>query len=97
MVGEKGIRISGGQQQRIGIARALYRDPEILVLDEATSSLDQTTEKKIMDSVQVLKRSKTLIVITHRLYTVENCDWVFCIDKGKLTKQGPPKEILKNI
>ena len=97
VVGEKGIRISGGQQQRIGIARALYRDPEILVLDEATSSLDQATEKKIMDSVQVLKRKKTLIVITHRLFTVENCDKVFCIDKGKLIKQGSPQEILNSI
>jgi ABC-type multidrug transport system fused ATPase/permease subunit len=97
VVGEKGIRISGGQQQRIGIARALYRDPEILVLDEATSSLDQATEKEIMDSVQALKRKKTLIVITHRLFTVKNCDKVFCIDKGKLIKQDSPQEILNNI
>ena len=80
IVGEKGIRLSGGQQQRIGIARALYRDPEILVLDEATSSLDQTTEKKIMESINFLKRKKTLIIITHRLSTVKNCDKVFFIN-----------------
>ena len=97
IVGEKGIRLSGGQQQRIGIARALYRDPEILILDEATSSLDQTTENKIMESIQFLKRTKTLIVVTHRLSTVKNCDKIFFIDKGKIIKQGTPKEILNNI
>ena len=97
VVGEKGIRLSGGQQQRIGIARALYRDPEILILDEATSSLDQLTEKKIMESVQFLKRQKTIIIATHRLFTVENCDKIFFIDKGKITKEGPPKEILNNF
>ena len=93
IVGEKGIRLSGGQQQRIGIARALYRDPEILIFDEATSSLDQLTEQKIMEFIQFFKRKKTLIIITHRIFTVKNCDKVFCIDKGKIVKQGPPKEI----
>ncbi len=97
IVGEKGIRLSGGQQQRIGIARALYRDPEILILDEATSSLDQITEEKIMKSIQFLIRKKTLIIITHRLFTVKNCDKIFFIDKGKITKQGSPEEILNNI
>ena len=97
IVGEKGIRISGGQQQRIGIARALYRDPEILILDEATSSLDQTTEKKIMESIKFLKRQKTLIVITHRLSTIEDCDKIFFINKGKIIKQGSPKEVLKHL
>ena len=97
IVGEKGIRISGGQQQRIGIARALYRDPEILILDEATSSLDNLTEKKIMDSIHFLKRKKTLIVVTHRLSTVNKCDKIFFINKGKITKQGSPEEILNDI
>ena len=96
IVGEKGIRLSGGQQQRIGIARALYRNPEILILDEATSSLDHLTEKKIMDSVQSLKRKKTLIIVTHRLTTVNKCDKIFFINKGKITKQGSPKEVLNN-
>ena len=97
VVGEKGIRLSGGQQQRIGIARALYRDPEILILDEATSSLDQLTETKIMESMQFLKRKKTLIIVTHRLFTVKNCDKIFFIEAGKITKQGPPEEVLNNI
>ena len=97
IVGEKGIRISGGQQQRIGIARALYRNPEILILDEATSSLDNLTEKKIMDSIHFLKRKKTLIVVTHRLSTVNKCDKIFFINKGKITKQGSPSEILSDI
>jgi ATP-binding cassette, subfamily B, bacterial PglK len=97
VVGEKGITLSGGQQQRIGIARALYRDPEILILDEATSSLDQKTEKKIMESIQFLKRKKTLIIITHRTSTTENCDKIYYIDSGKIIKQGHPKEILSNI
>ncbi len=97
VVGEKGIMLSGGQRQRIGIARALYRDPEILILDEATSSLDQSTEKKIMESIQHLKRKKTLIIVTHRLFTVKYCDKIFIIDKGKITKQGTPKEVLNNL
>ena len=97
IVGEKGIRLSGGQQQRIGIARALYRDPEILILDEATSSLDQSTEKKIMESIQFLRRKKTLIIVTHRLFTVKNCDKIFFIEKGKIIKHGLPEEILNNI
>jgi ABC-type multidrug transport system fused ATPase/permease subunit len=97
IVGEKGIRLSGGQQQRIGIARALYRDPEILILDEATSSLDQSTEKKIMQSIQFLKRKKTLIIVTHRLSTVKNCDMIFFMEKGQVTKQGTPEKILNNI
>ena len=96
IVGENGIRISGGQQQRIGIARALYRNPEILILDEATSSLDNLTEKKIMDSIHFLKREKTLIIVTHRLSTVNKCDKIFFIRKGKIIKQGSPKEVLNN-
>ena len=97
IVGEKGIRLSGGQQQRIGIARALYRDPEILILDEATSSLDQSTEGKIAESIQKLIRKKTLILITHRLSTVKNCDKIYFIEEGKVIKQGNPSEVLSNI
>ena len=97
IVGEKGIRLSGGQQQRIGIARALYRDPEILILDEATSSLDQATEKRIIESIKFFKGKKTIIIVTHRLFTVKNCDKIFFVDKGKVTKQGYPKKIFNNI
>ena len=88
---------SGGQRQRIGIARALYRDPEILILDEATSSLDNVTEKNILDSIQLLKKHKTLILITHRLSTVDRCDRVYFLNKGKIVKEGSSKEVLESI
>lgn len=85
-VGEKGIRLSGGQCQRIGIARALYNDPEILFFDEATSSLDNETESAIMEAIENLKGYKTLVVIAHRLTTIKNCDVVYRIEKGKAFK-----------
>jgi ATP-binding cassette subfamily B protein/ATP-binding cassette subfamily C protein len=84
-VGDGGIQLSGGQQQRIGIARAIYDDPEVLVLDEATSALDNETEQKIMDEIYSVSANKTLIVIAHRLTTVERCDRRICIENGKIT------------
>jgi ATP-binding cassette subfamily B protein/ATP-binding cassette subfamily C protein len=84
MVGEGGIQLSGGQQQRIGIARALYDNPEVLVLDEATSALDTDTEQKIMDEIYTVSADKTLIVIAHRLSTVERCERKICIEHGKI-------------
>jgi ATP-binding cassette subfamily B protein/ATP-binding cassette subfamily C protein len=84
-VGDGGIQLSGGQQQRIGIARALYDDPEILVLDEATSALDTETEKKIMEEIYNVSENKTLIVIAHRLSTVERCDRKIRLENGKIT------------
>jgi len=84
LVGEGGIQLSGGQQQRIGIARALYDDPDVLVLDEATSALDTDTEQKIMDEIYNVSVNKTLIVIAHRLSTVERCDRRIRIDNGKI-------------
>ncbi|QWD89159.1 ABC transporter ATP-binding protein [Polynucleobacter sp. MWH-CaK5] len=87
-VGERGVRLSGGQRQRIGIARALYRKPSILILDEATSALDNLTEQAVMDAVNQLSGRLTLILIAHRLSTVEKCDQLFVFDHGKIVAQG---------
>ncbi|MBQ8230357.1 MAG: ABC transporter ATP-binding protein [Lachnospiraceae bacterium] len=83
-IGERGIRLSGGQRQRIGIARALYYDPEVLILDEATSALDNDTEAAIMESINRLHGRKTLIIIAHRLQTIEKCDLVYRVENGKV-------------
>lgn len=82
-IGERGIRLSGGQRQRISIARALYNDPEVLILDEATSALDNDTEAAIMDSINRLHGRKTLVIIAHRLQTIEKCDIVYRVENGK--------------
>jgi ATP-binding cassette, subfamily B, bacterial PglK len=97
MVGERGIRLSGGQRQRIGIARALYHDPEVLVLDEATSALDTETEKSVMQAILQLRGSKTVIIVAHRLSTVENCDRLYHLDKGKIIEEGKPDVVIKNL
>lgn len=89
MVGERGVRISGGQRQRIGIARALYDDPEILVLDEATAALDSETESAVMEAIDRLQGSKTLLIIAHRLSTLRNCNLVFKVDGGKIYNVDP--------
>ena len=86
-IGERGIRIYGGQRQRIGIARALFEDPEVLVLDEATSALDNETEAAIMDSINRLHGKKTLIIIAHRLQTIEKCDMVYRVENGKVARE----------
>jgi ABC-type multidrug transport system fused ATPase/permease subunit len=86
-IGERGIRISGGQRQRIGIARALFEDPEVLILDEATSALDGDTEAAIMDSINRLHGRKTLIIIAHRLQTIEKCDMVYRVENGKISRE----------
>ncbi len=83
-VGERGVRISGGQRQRLGIARALYHNPEILVFDEATSALDTETETAIMEAIDKFHGRKTLIIIAHRLRTIENCDLIFRVENGKI-------------
>lgn len=84
-VGDRGVRLSGGQRQRIGIARALYHNPEILVFDEATSALDNDTETAIMEAIDSFHGRKTMIIIAHRLRTIENCDMIYKVDQGKIT------------
>jgi ABC-type multidrug transport system fused ATPase/permease subunit len=94
VVGERGVRLSGGQRQRIGIARALYRDPEVLVLDEATSALDNLTERAVMDAMQSMGGSKTIILITHRLSTVRDCDTIHLMDGGRMRASGTYQSLL---
>lgn len=86
-IGERGIRLSGGQRQRIGIARALFEDPEVLVLDEATSALDNETEAAIMESINSLHGHKTLVIIAHRLQTIEKCDMVYRVEHGEIRRE----------
>lgn len=84
-IGDRGVRLSGGQRQRIGIARALYREPEVLILDEATSALDNETETAVMESIENLHGKTTLIIIAHRLTTIRNCDEVYEVGDGKIS------------
>ena len=95
-VGERGVQLSGGQRQRIGIARALYHKAEVLVFDEATSSLDGITEKMIMEAIHNFSGKKSIILIAHRLKTVKKCDRIFFIDNGKVVDQGTYQELIEN-
>jgi ABC-type multidrug transport system fused ATPase/permease subunit len=97
MVGERGVRLSGGQRQRIGIARALYRDPAVLVLDEATSSLDTATEQGVMEAVRALRGTKTVIIVAHRLSTVESCDRIYWLEKGSVIDQGEAMDMVSKV
>lgn len=95
-VGERGVQLSGGQRQRIGIARALYNQASILVFDEATSALDGITEKIIMDAIHELSGKKTIIMIAHRLKTVQLCDIIYMMDKGEVVDKGTYQQLLDN-
>lgn len=88
VIGERGVRISGGQRQRVGIARALYHDPEILILDEATSALDNDTEAAIMEAIENFHGRKTMLIIAHRLKTIENCDIIYKVENGKIMESS---------
>ena len=94
IVGERGIRLSGGQRQRIGLARALYRNPEVLVLDEATSSLDGITEEAVLKAIKSAARSRTVLMIAHRLTTLKDCDLIYILDRGQIIEQGTYQELI---
>jgi ATP-binding cassette, subfamily B, bacterial PglK len=94
MVGERGVRLSGGQRQRIGLARALYREPQLLVLDEATSALDGVTEDAVMEAITGMRHEITMIIIAHRLTTVQQCDRIFLLEDGCITDQGTHGDLL---
>lgn len=93
--GERGTRLSGGQQQRIAIARALYNNPQVLVMDEATSALDNITEKYVIEAIERLRGDRTIIMIAHRLTTVKNCDMIYMVDEGKIIASGTYDELLE--
>ena len=93
-VGERGVRLSGGQRQRIGIARALYNAPSVLVLDEATSALDNETESEVMNAVESLQGSRTILIIAHRFSTIKNCDYIYKLENGRVVLEGNPNEVL---
>lgn len=94
VIGERGVRLSGGQRQRIGIARALYRDPEVLILDEATSALDSLTERDVMEAIRNMGHQKTIVLIAHRLSTVEHCDKIYVLEQGEVVGVGSYEELL---
>lgn len=96
VVGERGVKLSGGQRQRLGIARALYHNPDVLVFDEATSALDGMTEDAVMQAVQTLSAERTMILIAHRLRTVQACDRIVMLEAGKIVADGSYSELAKN-
>ena len=95
-MGEHGVRLSGGQRQRIGIARALYHNPQVLILDEATSALDSLTERAVMEAINKLRQNITIIMISHRLSTMRQCDQIYLMDKGEIKACGTYEELSIN-
>lgn len=96
VIGESGVRISGGERQRVGIARALYNDPAVIILDEATSALDNVTERAVIEAVEVMREERTVVMIAHRLSTVRNCDRLFYLKDGKVEAEGTFEELRRS-
>ena len=92
-IGENGMRLSGGQRQRLGLARSLYRNPEVIVFDEATSALDVETEKRITREIMKLSGRRTLIIVAHRISTIKDCDVIYYLKDGKIVNSGKFKEL----
>ena len=95
IVGERGVRLSGGQRQRIGIARALYKSSDIIVFDEATSALDNDTELAVMAVIEFFDREITILIVAHRLTTLQNCDFLIKLDKGQVVGVGSYAQLLE--
>ena len=94
LIGENGVRLSGGQRQRVALARAFYHARDVIIMDEATSSLDNETEKEVIETIKRLKGNKTLIVIAHRLTTVEHCDLLYRLEQGGVSAVGSFAEVV---
>ena len=94
IIGERGVQLSGGQRQRIGIARSLYADSNLIIFDEATSSLDGLTEEAVIKSINNIQNIKTVVIVAHRLASVKNCHIIYFIDKGKIVDSGTFDELI---
>ena len=97
VVGDRGVRLSGGQRQRVGIARALYKNPDVLVFDEATSALDNATEEAVMEAIGNLMENKTIIIIAHRMSTLKSCDLIYKLDNGKVVATGKYEDFIEPV